>query len=146
MALFETGARLLSFPFNDLDENYSDLEQNIEGTAHERHVEEIWRRGDHCGKNGNEQDRISSISSQEGCFHDFEGAHQCQDQGQLKGKTEAKDEDEAEGDIFSDGDQRSEVGRLISHEEMDSVRQCDEVTEKGSQIEEKDCGKKNGKE
>ncbi len=73
----------------------------------------------------------------------MEGTHQGQDQGQLEGETETKDEDEAEGDIFSYGDQRPEVSRLISHEKIDSVRQCDEITEKGSQIEEKDCRQEN---
>jgi hypothetical protein len=37
------------------------------------------------------------------------------------------------------------MSRLISHEEIDSVRQCDEIAEKGPEIEEKDCGDKNGK-
>ena len=37
------------------------------------------------------------------------------------------------------------MSRLISHEEIDSVRQCNEITEKGSKIEEKGRDKKNGK-
>ena len=103
-----------SLPLHDLDQNDSHFEEEIERSSHERHVEEIGSRRGHGRNDGNQEDRISAVSSQKGRVDNSQDTQQGQDKREFKGEPKSKNEDSTEGGIFRHRDHRFDVGGLIS--------------------------------
>jgi hypothetical protein len=66
------------------------------------------------------------------------------DEGELKDEPKSKDETGTERDVLSHGDHRFEMSRLISEKETNAKGQRDEVTKRGSEVEEKQSDQENG--
>lgn len=139
------GFHLHPFPFDGLDEEDSNLEENIERPSQQGQVKDIRGWCDNGGNDRNEQEGIPPVSGERRSANHIEVAEQSQDEREFKRQPESENKKGTKGDIVSCRDHGLDMSGLIAQEKPDAERERHEVAEEGSEIKKERCSQENGR-